>query len=362
MSAPVVHTEPTGRATAPDIRPRYRTPGFWTAVVAVAIAVAVPFLVSDYDLFNLSRVAAVAIGVASLNLLTGFSGQVSLGQGATFGIGGYAAMMAIRYLEWPVWVALLAAIAVGALVGFVIGLPAVRMGGFNLGLLTIVIAALFPVLLYRFSDFTGGQAGVTLAAPAFPSPTDSLTDAQWSYLVVLTLLVLTIAFLDQLVARRTGRALSLIRAGRILAVSNGVDVERLKLQFFVISSVLAALGGAIFAFVLGLVVPESYPLVFSITLLVASVVGGSRSWIGAILGAAMVVYLPSLASSVIPGEASAYLAQLVFAVVLGLCVIVASSGIAGAGRRLASSIERVLRERRATAPPTPPSTTREEIR
>ncbi|WP_394552041.1 branched-chain amino acid ABC transporter permease [Agromyces sp. MMS24-JH15] len=362
MSAPVLDSNPVVSKSAPPIRASHRRMGFWLAIAAIAVAGTVPFLISDYDLFNLSRVGAVAIGVASLNLLTGFSGQVSLGQGATFGIGGYAAMMTMRFLEWPVGLALLAAVIVGAVVGLVIGLPAVRMGGFNLGLLTIVIAALFPVLLYRFSDFTGGQAGVTLVAPAFPSPTESLTDAQWQYLVVLGLLVLTIVFLDRLVGRRTARALALIRASRILAAANGVDVERVKLQLFVISSALAAFGGAVFAFVLGLVVPESYPLIFSITLLVASVVGGSRSWIGAVLGAAMVVFLPSFASSVIPGESSAYLAQLAFAVVLGVCVIVAPDGIAGGVRRVNASIRRTLRARRQSRPAIHPTTHREEPR
>ncbi|ANJ27139.1 branched-chain amino acid ABC transporter permease [Agromyces aureus] len=352
------HTTPAS-AGAPAVRPSYLRIAFWVAVVAVVLAAIVPFIVSDYDLFNLSRVAAVAIGVASLNLLTGFSGQVSLGQGAIFGIGGYAAMMSMRFLDLSPWLALLVAIAAGAVVGLIIGLPAMRMGGFNLGLLTIVIAALFPVLLYRFSDFTGGQAGVTLSAPALPSPTASLTDAQWLYLVVLALLVITIVFLNRLVGRRTGRALALIRAGRILAVSSGVDTTRVKLQLFVISSIIAAFGGAIFAFVLGLVVPESYPLIFSITILVASVVGGSRSWVGAVLGAAIVVYLPSITSSVIPGEASAYLAQLIFAVVLGVCVIVAPNGIAGGIRRIAISVQRRSRARRSR--PTPPPTTAAEI-
>lgn len=353
---------PTG---APTDRPAAARVSFWLAVVATFLAAGVPFVVSDYDLFNLSRVAAVAIGVASLNLLTGFSGQVSLGQGAIFGIGGYAAMMSMRFLEMPAWAALLVAIAVGGVVGLVIGLPATRMGGFNLGLLTIVIAALFPVLLYRFSDFTGGQAGVTLSAPALPSPTEALTDAQWLYLVVLALLLATIAFLNRLVGRRTGRALSLIRAGRILAVSSGVDTHLVKLQLFVISSMIAAFGGAIFAFVLGLVVPESYPLIFSITILVASVVGGSRSWVGAILGAALVVYLPSITSSVIPGEASAYLAQLVFAVVLGVCVILAPNGIAGGIRRIATFVRhrsRAQHSRRNATPATETTHNREESR
>lgn len=201
--------------------------------------------------------------------------------------------------------------------------------GFNLGLLTIVIAALFPIVLYRFPDFTGGQAGLTLSGGGLTSPTDVLTDAQWIYLVLLVVLLLCILGVRNLVSRRIGRALAAVRANPILAASVGVETDRLKFALFVISSAVAGLGGALYALVLGLVVPESYPLVFSITLLVASVVGGNRSWSGAIFGAAVIVYLPSWFSEAVPGDTSAYLAQLVFAVVLGACIIIAPGGAAG---------------------------------
>ncbi|MBT2486458.1 MULTISPECIES: branched-chain amino acid ABC transporter permease [unclassified Microbacterium] len=297
--------------------------------VAIVIAVSIPFLVTDYDLFAMSRVLAVALGVISLNLLMGFSGQISLGQGAIFGIGGYASMLVIRHLEWPVALALVAAVVVCAIVGAIIGLPGVRLGGFNLGLLTIVIAALFPIVLYRLPDFTGGQAGITLSGGGLFSPTGALTDAQWIYLVLLVVLLLSILGVRNLVSRRIGRALAAVRANPILAASVGVETDRLKLALFVISSAVAGLGGALYALVLGLVVPESYPLVFSITLLVASVVGGNRSWWGAIIGAVVIVYLPTWFSEAVPGDTSAYLAQLVFAVVLGACIIIAPSGAAG---------------------------------
>lgn len=308
------------------------------ATAAIAVAILVPFLVTDYDLFAMSRVLAVAIGVVSLNVLMGFSGQISLGHGAIFGVGGYAAMMLMRYLEWPVGLAALGAVIVSTLLGVVIGLPGVRLGGFNLGLLTIVIAALFPILLYRFSDVTGGQAGITLSGGGLLSPTGALTDAQWAYLVILVVLLVCIGVLRFIVSGRTGRALAAVRAAPILASSMGVNADRLKLAVFVISSAVAGLGGALYAFVLGLVVPESYPLVFSITLLVASVVGGSRSWSGAIIGAAVIVYLPSWFSEALPGDTSAYLAQLIFAIVLGVCIIVAPGGIAGLIARLYRSV------------------------
>lgn len=308
--------------------------------VAIVVGIAMPFLVTDYDLFAMSRVLSVAICVLSLNLLMGFSGQISLGQGAIFGVGGYAAMMLLRYAEWPIGLAVLGAMGVSIVLGVIIGIPGARLGGFNLGLLTIVIAALFPIVLYRFSDFTGGQAGITLSGLGLVSPIDSLTDAQWAYLVILLVLLFCVGVLRVIVSGRTGRALAALRTAPILASSMGIDADKLKATVFVLSSAIAGLGGALYAFVLGLVVPESYPLVFSITVLVASVVGGGRSWWGAIVGAAAIVYLPSWLSEQIPGDTSAYLAQLIFAVVLGVCIIVAPQGIAGLVTRLYRSLWR----------------------
>lgn len=211
------------------------------AAVAIIVGILMPFLVTDYDLFSMSRVLAVALGVVSLNLLMGSSGQISLGHGAIFGIGGYAAMMLMRYLAWPVGLAVLGAVVLCIVLGIILGFPGVRLGGFNLGLLTIVIAALFPILLYRFSDFTGGQAGITLSGAGLVSPTDALTDAQWAYLVILLVLLACVGMLRGIVSGRTGRALAAVRASPILAASMGVNADRLKLVVFVISSALAAL-------------------------------------------------------------------------------------------------------------------------
>jgi branched-chain amino acid transport system permease protein len=339
--------------SGPHIPPPIRRAGFWLSAAAVAIGILIPFVISDYDLFTLSRALTVAIGVASLNLLMGFSGQISLGHGALFGIGGYATMMTTVFLGWPVPLAILAGVLVTAALGVLIGIPAVRMGGFNLSLLTIVIAAVLPLLLYRFSDFTGGQTGVSLGAAAFPSPIAGLTNAQWTFLVMLIIITVVFVGLRNLVQGRMGRALAALRTSSILAAAHGVDVDRLRLQFFILSSAVAGLGGALFALVLGLVVPESYPLIFSITLVVASVIGGNLSWFGALLGALIIVYVPAWASDIVPGDTSAYYAQVAFAVVLAICLIVAPRGLAGAAGRLARAARHRFRSDSTTHETTP---------
>ncbi|HKP05818.1 MAG TPA: hypothetical protein VJU58_01065, partial [Microbacterium sp.] len=109
--------------------PVWKQPRFWLIVAAVLVGLSLPFLVSDYDLFNLARVVTVAMCVASLNLVLGFSNQVSLGHGAIFGIGGYATLLSIRDLGFPPAAGVLFGALVCAAVGLVIGIPAVRLGG-----------------------------------------------------------------------------------------------------------------------------------------------------------------------------------------------------------------------------------------
>lgn len=340
---------------APGGTPWHRRLSTWVGVAAIAVALALPFLVSDYDLFNMSRVLALGIGVASLNLLVGYTGQLSIGQGAIFGIGGYAAVMCMTHLGLPMPVALVAAVLVCGTFGVLLGIPAVRMGGFNLGLLTIVVAAVFPLLLYRFSDFTGGQSGVALAETALASPIADLTDAQWGFLVVLSLTLIVLFALSVIVSKRVGRAMAAVRTNQILAVANGVRVDRVKFSTFVLSAAVAGFGGGLYALILGLAVPETYPVTLSMYMLMASVVGGSRSWIGAIIGAAFVVYLPSWTSQAIPGGGSAYIAQLAFAVILGMCLIFAPRGIAGAAESVTARVRRLIFSHTRT------TTSREEI-
>ena len=293
----------------------------------------------------MSRVLALGIGVASLNLLVGYTGQLSIGQGAIFGIGGYAAVMTIANLGFSVPLALVASVVVCAVFGVLLGIPAVRMGGFNLGLLTIVVAAVFPLLLYRFKDFTGGQSGISLPTTAFASPIADLTDAQWGFLAILALTVLVLVGLQVIVSKRVGRAMAAVRTNQILAVASGVKVDGVKFSAFVISASVAGFGGGLYALILGLAVPETYPVTLSMYMLVASVVGGSRSWIGAVIGAAFVVYLPIWTSQATPGGGSAYLAQLAFAVILGICLIFAPGGIVGAAESLMARVRRVLTSR-----------------
>ncbi|WP_416979634.1 branched-chain amino acid ABC transporter permease [Streptomyces sp. T028] len=318
---------------------RLAVPGGWTAALAVGLVI--PFLVSDYDLLDLSRVLTIAMAVAGLNLLLGHSGQISVGHGAVFGLGGYAALVAVTKSGWP-WVpAVLLAGALCLVFGLLIGGLALRMGGANLGLLTIAVAAVFPLVIIRMKSTTGGTFGLSLAHPGIQPPAGTgLTPAQFGFLVCLLVLALTLLLLRNLVTGTSGRALAAVRTSPLLAAANGVNVTRVKLTAFAVSAAVAGIGGALYALALAIAVPDSYQITLSITLLAASVVGGSRTWAGALVGAAIVVYLPTAAENVVSGDSSGNWAQLVYACGLVLCLILAPTGLAGGFTLLLARVAR----------------------
>ena len=321
-------------------------------IAAAGIGVATPFLVSDFDLLDLTRVLTIAIAVVGLNLLLGHAGQISVGHGAIFGLGGYAALVPTATHGWPWWGGVVLAAIVCLAFGLLLGVPALRMGGANLGMLTIAVAAIFPLLLIRWESVTGGTFGIFMAgSPIEPPAWTGLTPPQFGFLVSLLFLGATLLVLRNLVSGRIGRALAAVRTSPLLAAANGVDVNRTRLMAFAVSSTVAGVGGALYALVLAIAVPDSYVIAFSITLLAASVVGGSRTWAGAVIGAAVVVYLPTATESVVGAENAGNWSQLLYAMALVVCLVVAPNGLAGG----VATAARRLADRAAPRPPSIPT-------
>ncbi|QNG38784.1 branched-chain amino acid ABC transporter permease [Geodermatophilaceae bacterium NBWT11] len=325
--------------------PLLRRPVTWAWTALLVVGLVVPFQVSDYDLFKASRVLTIAIAVAGLNLLIGRAGQISAGHGALYGLGAYTAMIAVRELGWSWPLAVVAAVVVSGAVGWLIGLPALRVRGLNLGLLTIAIAAIFPLLLARFSDLTGGTIGLQLAgSPITPPAATGLSDEQFQFLLLVVVLAVVLVLLRNLSTGPFGRSIDALRVNPLMARSEGVDVNRLTLTVFGVSSAVAGLGGALGGLVLASTVPDSYSLFFSLALLSACVVGGSRTWAGALLGAAFIVYLPDLISQQIGSTTGGQWSQLAYAAALLLTLFFLPAGVAGGiGRlfgRLAGGVQR----------------------
>jgi branched-chain amino acid transport system permease protein len=300
---------------------------WWWALLPVVAVVAVR-LGSDYQLFQLSRLTTTALAVASLVLLTGHAGQVSAGQGAIFGLGAYACAVLIDGGQWPWLAAVLGAALVCAAAGSVLAFPALRLRGLGLALVTLSLAVLFPLAVSRWDGLTGGPTGLDLPPVGAPQGW-GLSDAQFLFLVTLTALLGVLLLIARWARGRTGRALAALRTDPAMARAHGVDVATLTVVTSGTAAAMAGLGGALNGLVLQSVIPDSYTVTLSLALFTGAVVGGIRSWTGAVIGAAFVVFLPQVASDALPSSTPGPWAQVCYAASLLITVRLAPRGIAG---------------------------------
>lgn len=295
--------------------------------VLLVLALLYPFYFSDYSDFQMALIFSLAIAVLGLNLLTGFTGLISVGHGALMGVGAYTTIiLAVKFgVPSPLGVVAAAVICFG--LGLLLGIPSLRVSGLYLALMTLGFALIFPSLVTRFAGLTGGVDGLNHNPPDAPLGLP-LSSAQWLYLVTLIALVAAMFAVRGLVNGRIGRALHSIQTNELMAAANGVRVARTKILVFAVSSVLAGVGGALYQLNLGPVIPDTYQLALSITLLTAAVVGGVRTVLGAVVGSAFVVYAPEYASGL-----GARGPQLIYAVSLLVVVYLFRSGVVGGLQR-----------------------------
>lgn len=261
----------------------------WVALLAAAI---VPLLAGDYWLYLLTLTGAYGVVALGLNLLTGLSGQISLGHAGFFAIGAYVATVATGKYGVPYPAAAAIAVAAGWLVGLILGFPAVRLRGLYLAIATLAFGISVERAFYHFKGITGGPYGLTVDPPsilgyAFNSPGKL-------YYLVLFIVVLGVLFVSNVVNSRPGRMLVAMRDSELAASSMGIDVPRLKVLAFAVSAALAALGGVLYAPIINFISVEHFTLWLSITFISMIVVGGLGSITGSFLGAAFVVLVPEL--------------------------------------------------------------------
>src|ERR687896_404901 len=256
--------------------------GFDSAIVAV-VALVVPFLFGPYRVGQFTLVLVYAVAVLGLNLLVGYSGQISLGHGAFFALGAYTA-----------------APAAGALcfvAGFLFGVPALRLHGLYLALVTLGLAIALPQLIKRFDGLTEGTQGLTVEQPTAPGWLP-LEDDQFLYLLCLVLAAVMFLLAWNLMRGQVGRAGKAVRDGQIPASTLGVDLAATKTRVFAVSSAYAGVAGALYVFAIGFVAPEAFPLPVSFAFLAAIVVGGLATISGALFGALFIEFVPVWASDV----------------------------------------------------------------
>ena len=269
-------------------------------VLAVAAAgVAFPFLVQGYGLFQATQVLIYAMAILGLNLLAGYNGQISLGHGAFYAIGGYVTAILVTTAALPFWLAVPASALACFAVGYLIGLPALRLEPLYLALVTFSLAICVPQILKYdgLARWTGGVQGLMVEKPAAPALTH-LSDDQWLYFLVLLAAVLLYLGVRNLVRDRIGRALLAIRDQPLAADTMGIDTRRYKTLTFGISAMCTGVAGGFAALATQFVSPESYGFLLSISLLVGAVVGGLTSTLGPLFGAAFIVFIPNVAEHV----------------------------------------------------------------
>ena len=260
-------------------------PSLFGVAVAVVVAVAIallPLTMSDYHDSTGADVAVFFIAILALNIVTGYTGQISIGHGAFMAVGGYTTAILTHNHGWNDLATLPLAALVGFAFGVLVGLPALRFHGVYLALTTFAVALAVPQVAKNYPKFTGGTEGLAL-------PTHS---GVWLYRTtwIVAGSVFVLAWL--LLRGRTGRAFRSVRDSEIAASSSGVTLSLYKTLAFGVSAAFAGVAGSLYVLVNNFVNPDVFGLTLSLYILIGAVVGGLGSLWGVLVGAAFVQLLP----------------------------------------------------------------------
>jgi branched-chain amino acid transport system permease protein len=267
--------------------------------ILILAAAVLPFLISDYRVFQLTLVLIYAIALLGLNILTGYNGQISLGHGAFYALGAYATAIMIEKFGVPYWAAVPAAGLLCLVVGFLFGLPLLRLEGLYFALATFALGVSMPQLLkYKhLESLTGGVQGLVITKPDPPFGLP-LSQDQWLYLFTLAVAVFMFFLGWNLLRGRVGRALLAIRDRPVAAKAMGVNLSLYKSSAFGVSALYTGVAGALSAIAVQFVAPDSFSIFLSISLLVGIVIGGLASISGAIYGALFIQFIPNVADHI----------------------------------------------------------------
>ncbi len=264
----------------------------WTvAVIAVFFFAVLPFSVHEYYLSMVNLVSIAIIGALGLNILVGYTGQISIGHGAFMSVGAYtAANFAVR-LDWPWPVNLLLGGLMAALVGAIVGIPSLRIKGLYLAIATLAGQLIIEWTINHVTWISGGvQATIEVPRPRVGPWV--IADQREMYFLLLVFVVLAIVGTMNLVRSRIGRAFIAIRDHDIAAEIIGINIFRYKLLAFAISSFYAGVTGVLYTYYLGIANYEQFQITVSIDYLAMIIIGGLGSVLGSIFGAAFVTLLP----------------------------------------------------------------------
>jgi branched-chain amino acid transport system permease protein len=315
-------------------------------VLAALIAV-MPRLVDDFTTYEMATVGMYFIALLGLAVLIGYSGQISLGHGAFMAIGGYTtAILSVDGIYGhpirDLWTIPIAGVVAG-IAGLVVGIPALRLSGLYLALITFGIAVSFPQLPKKFDHFFGGTTGKVLNLVHAPFGLDT-TAYHWLFYLTWGIAFVLLVFAWLFLRGKPGRTLKAIRDSEIAAASSGIGLARHKMLAFGLSAFYAGVAGSLYAIARGYMNPDVFPIVLSVYLVAALALGGIDSLVGLIVGAAAIYVLQNRTADVTrwinhlpavnlnpqrPG-----MPDVIFGAVLILVLIVLPTGVGGALRRL----------------------------
>jgi branched-chain amino acid transport system permease protein len=327
-----------------------RWPGLFRLTVvrhtaAALLAVLVLYVVSDalgpYRDLQLAQAGYLVCAAAGLTVLTGLSGQISLGQGAFMAVGAYTTALLINRLHWPLAAVLLAAVLVTAVLGLIVGAAAARLRGPYLAGATLALAVGLPSLAdyHPLSGLLGGQNGLSVASPAPPEALgETFPLERWQAWVACLCAIITLWLLANLTRSGFGRSLRAVRDDEVAAALSGIRVARLQILAFVVAAACAGLGCGLLAFVTTLAAPGAFGLPLSLQLVTAVILGGLGSLSGAVWGSLLLVLVPSWAADFggaahLSHDVASNLPLAIYGLVLIAVMIVFPGGIQEAVRR-----------------------------
>jgi branched-chain amino acid transport system permease protein len=290
------------------------------SIVGIAALMLFPVLVTNpYNVHLLETILIYAILLFGLDIVVGYTGQVSLGHAGLFGVGAYTAGVMFMKLGAPIYFTLPAAVLVTAGFGALLALPALRVTGPYLAMVTLAFGTIIQILINEMTFLTEGPMGIKLQKP---SPFGHQLDEREFYWLVAVLMVISLIVVHRILRSHLGRAFEALRGSPVASDCMGVSVYRYKVYAFVISAGFAGLAGSLYAYSEQYISPNTYNFELTVLFLLAVIMGGRKSRIGAMLGATIIVLLPKLLDDV---EMFRYVS-------VGLAVLVAIVAVIGIQR------------------------------
>jgi branched-chain amino acid transport system permease protein len=302
--------------------------------IVVAVLVALPFLISGYHQGLATHVAIYFIAILGLNILTGYTGQISIGHGAFMAIGGYTTALLSADQHWSLLATLPASLGITFVCGLLVGVPALRLSGVYLALATFALAVSVPQFPLKFSKFLGGSNGLHTS--------DTATHL-WLYVVGWSCAAILFAAAWLLLRGRIGRAFRAVRDSELAATSSGVSLPIYKTFAFGVSAAFAGVAGSLFVIATnGYVQPGEFGVLLSLQILIGAAVAGLGSLWGVLVGALFIGLLPSIAPDV-PLIGSSHGQDVVFGLIVVLIMLLLPNGFAGFLQRFEPRVKTAIK-------------------